>query len=317
MASFILQISLLSLAVMGCLLAGLIAHRWFDEHLRDKRKDLRRSAVQAYLTRVEGQEESVAALTDHLPLAVRLEAVAHLMRLVRGEHREKLLALADEERLFEKAVKTARNGRAAQRSEAILTLEQFGSPQCIRALNELLANEPHMSIRLEAASALARLEALPSVRDIISLLSISSERPTRLHLALFSSIAASHPEQIRQLLEDEPSGAMRAMLIEALSNSGDLHDVAELERAANDPDAEVRAATMRAARHIGDPRCEPYVLRLLSDPVDFVRMQAAQTVAKLRFQNARPKLEELAQEGSIWVQIRARDALSLLEGRKA
>jgi len=178
----------------------------------------------------------------------------------------------------------------------------------------LLANDASMTIKLEAAAALARLGGLPPLRDTISLLALEANRPTRLHVALFASLAATHPEQIRQLLSEEITPPLRAMLIDALSSSGDLADLGDFERAAADEEPEVRSAALRAARRVGDPRCEAWVLPMLTDPVDFVRVQAAQTVAKLGFTRARPKLKQLTTDESVWVRIRAGEALSLLPG---
>ncbi len=315
MASLVYQISFFFLLGMLAILAILVARRWRGEVSRAKHEKMRQQAVRSYLAQIEGADEP--ARIDTIPTDTKLEAISHLLRLTRGADREKLLKLADEDRLFANAIAASNSSRPARRSEAILILEQFGSPRCLQTLEILLANDNSTMIRLEAAAALARLRALPSLRDLISLLALDRTRPIRLHIALFASLAETNPEQIRELLATDIPAYLRAMLIDALSSSGDFQDMLEFERAATHEEAEVRSAALRAARRFGDPRCEKWVLPMLSDPIDYVRMQAAQTIAKLGFARARPALEEMTGDESIWVRVRVSEALSLLPGAAA
>lgn len=312
MASLVFEISFIFLLAMLSVLAILVLRRWRAELSQAGREKMRQEVVRSYLAAIDGVE--AAPLSPNIPAETKLEAVSHLLRLTRGGEREKLLELADDQRLFDKAIAASRSHRPARRSEAILTLEQFGSPRCLHTLEVLLANDKSTKIRIEAAAALARLRALPSLRDMISLLALDHSRPIRFHVALFSSLAETNPEQVRRLLATDIQPPLRAMLVDALASSGDLQDMQEFEKAAAHEQAEVRAAALRAARRFGDPRCEEWVLPMLSDPVDFVRMQAVQTTAKLGFARARPKLEGMTSDASVWVRIRVGEALALIPG---
>ena len=316
MATFVFDLSLIFLTIVLIALSILIFRRWREERTRDRRGEQRRSAGRIYLARLDGRQDQEDEL-QNIPVQTKLDAVSHLMRLMRGEAREELLDLADRDRLFEPAIAATLSARAARRSEAILTLEQFGSHRCIQALEVLLANDSSMTVRLEAAAALSRLGALPSLRDTISLLKIERGSPTRLHLALFTSQAQIEPDQIRRLLAEDIAPPLRAALVEALSANGDLADMAIFENAARHADEEVRAAALRSAQRIGDPRSESWVCRALSDPADLVRAQAAKTCAELGCVKARPQMKELLHDKSIWVRIRASEGLAMLDGKVA
>ncbi|KPL68674.1 hypothetical protein SZ64_11550 [Erythrobacter sp. SG61-1L] len=310
MPIIVIDITLAFFLAASIVLAILTFRRWLSEKDRATRTELRRRIAQAYVGRLE-----VSTLPPEIIQAspqVRLEAVSHLLQLLRGSERDKLLQIADEERLFDTALHFAESPRAARRSEAIRTLDQFGSPRCVSALQMLMANDEENEIRLEAAAALARLGRLPSAKDTISMLGLRHGQVIRLHRALFRSIAAQHPEQIRELLHEDVQPDLRAVLIDAVAYGGDLRDVAELERAAREPVAEIRAAAVRAARLVGDPRTEPWVIAALSDEAEIVRIQAVQSVAKLGFKSALPKLRELQDDASVWVRVRTGDAMALL-----
>ena len=247
-----------------------------------------------------------------LPAEALRAALSHLLRLVRGEDRVRLLAIAEGKGLFADALAELRNRRQARRIDAMRLLEQFASPECIAGLNACMLADPVMAVRLEAAAALARVGALPPVLELVAALRMDQQPVTRLHAALFRSLAQRDSEQVAELAASARYGALRPLLVEAMGWTGDLNMLPELAGHAADPDHEVRCAAIRAARHLGHPGAGQWIVPMLDDAAEAVRVQAAQACGQLRLKDAIANLERLATEPSWWVRMRARSALELL-----
>lgn len=297
-------------------LSVLIARRWIGE--RDvKARGARALAISRDLLRAisGGADTELPAFNAARP-EERLRALSHLMQLLRGGDRDRLLRLAEQRGLFDPALVQLRRGAAARRIDAMRVLEQFGSPACIAGLRAALERDHNEEVRLEAAATLARLGQLPAIVETIRLLNLERSPRTRIHTALFRSLAQRDVTALVDLADDPAYAGLRAELIDALGWSGNFEILPVLADHAEDPDAEVRAAALRAARRLGHPDAGRWAARLLVDSAEHVRIQAARTCGSLGAREAAPLLRKLANDPSWWVRTRAADALNLL-GNKA
>ena len=251
------------------------------------------------------------------PAEARLRSVSQLLRLLRGGDRERLLQIAESDGLFDATLSMLESGELARRVDAMHVLEQFASPACIDALLARMAGDASPAARLEAACALARLGHLPSPSAVVDMLDLMHCTQTRLHRALFRSLAARDADQLTAMVRNLDYARLRAMLVEALGWSEDYSALVTLEESAADLDPEVRSSALRAARKLGHPRMEPWVVLLLDDESDSVRIQAVQTCGELGLRSAMPRLERLATDPSWWVRLRASQALEILRPRGA
>jgi len=169
-------------------------------------------------------------------------------------------------------------------------------------------------VRLEAAFALASLKALPPPRELIRLLGMLERKPNRLDAALLRSTAEHYADHLLWLLGEPLPEASRALIIDALGWSDNLGVLPTLERAARSASSELRSAALRAAARLGHPACALWVLRLLSDPIPFVRIQAVNCCAALQLYNAVPQLNRMLDDQDLWVRVRAEEALEKLAG---
>ncbi|WP_195908591.1 HEAT repeat domain-containing protein [Novosphingobium sp. Gsoil 351] len=289
----------------------------FLRRRRNERSAAREQSDKLLLSRelldaIAGTEPCIMPAFDEAKPSVRLGAVSHLLQLLRGGDRARLLAVVERKGLFADALSRLHSRQAARRIDAMRLLEQFASPACIQGLTSALAGDHSGAVRLEAAGALARMGQLPPLADLVRMLELDRRPLTRLHQALFRSIAARDTDAIVALADDPQWRPLRAPLVDAL---GWIENYAKLETLAQygvDTDAEVRAAALRAARKIGHPGAAKWVTALLDDPDERVRIQAAQTCGALRLGDARPALERLNDDPSWWVRMRARGALDLL-----
>jgi len=249
---------------------------------------------------------------DNMSPAAERAALSKLLRLVRGRDRDRLLAVAERDGLFHEAIAGLCNGRASRRIDAMRILEQFGSPECVAALTDRLRSDENEAVRLEAAGALARIGALPPLTELVAALHLDNMPMTRLHAALLRSLAKRDAEQLLALAGSAKHPALRRLLVEALGWTEDFTMAEWLARYALDPDPEVRCAAVRAARHLGHPGAGRWLVPLLYDHSEAVRIQACQAAGQLGVKAAVPALERLATEPAWWVRARARAALDVL-----
>lgn len=258
-----------------------------------------------------------AAVLARASTADRLQILSHMMQLVRGDDRDALLDIARRAHILDAALRNIRRGRAARRVDAMRILEQFATPESIEALTLALTEDPAISVRIEAAAALARMGRPQAPAALIHLLDLKHQPPTRLHEALFRAAAEPFSSDLVRLAQDRSLGAIRPLLVEALGWSGDYAMADELVSHAADPDPDVRCAALRAARRLGNPAAAPWALRLLLDPVDNVRIQAIQACERLGVRDAIPILTSLIENPSWWVRMRAKQALDSLRPHQA
>lgn len=242
----------------------------------------------------------------------RRRVFSHLLHLVRGQDQDRLLALADAMALPEAALADLRDRRPARRVDAMRVLEQFPVPRAIDALIERMGNDPDDAVRLEAAAALARTGHLPPPAAVIEMLGLRHRPLNRLHEAIFRTSAHEHAAGLAALARDPSLQRVRSLIVEALGWSNDFSTLRLLAQHANDADPQVRSAALRAARKLGHPDVETWVLPLLLDPVDVVRTNAARTCGALGLRDAIPVLATLLENPSWWVRTRAAEALAML-----
>ena len=312
-ALLVFMVSAAVALVMTALFGILLLRRWYQERRRESDRAKLAAITRSYMRRVAGQLD--AEDTSRWRDDIRLAAVSHIHLLLRGGERHRLMQMAELDGLLRATLARSRSWRAARRIDAIRLLQQFGSEACIARLREIFSRDRNMAARLEAAFALAALHALPPPRETIRLLGMFERKINRLDRALFRASAPHYSEQLALLLDDPISTEHRALIIDALGWSGDAAVLPLLEAAGRSPHADIRSAALQAAAQLALPSVEIWVMELLRDPVDFVRLQAANCCASLGLHDAIPQLRCLLADDSLWVRLRAEHALEVLEYR--
>lgn len=310
-------VSLVFAAVTSTMMLALYLRRLGDEQrsTETQAEDLVISRQLLALLRGDGGT-TIAELPDMRPgQAERI--FSHLMLLVRGEDRDHLLDLADRIGLPDFAIASLGDSRPARRVDAMRTLEAFPVPRAAASLRHTMATDRQYDVRLEAAGALARLRKLPQPSTIIAELDLTNRPLSRVHEAIFRAAAADHAGDMIALSSDPAFAKVRPLIVEALGWSGDYFALPVLQCHAGDPDPDVRSAALKAARRIAHPSVATWVLPMLLDPVDYVRVQAALTCGKLGLRDAIPVLATLVHNPSWWVRTRAAEALALLRPAQA
>lgn len=311
MAATIIWGSALFALGMAALFSVLILRRWLGETRKRREGEAVIAATKAYLARIQDLAAgSASALTDGE--SARLTAVLNLSRLLRGSERDRLMALADADSMFDNALRDLGRANIRRRTHAIELLEQFDSPKSVHALGVTMANDPIYELRLAAAFALARFGQLPPPLDTISQLSLVASENSRVHMALFRTLAPHHSRQLRELVADSEFRAVKASAVDALGWSGDPACLTEIEAAAADSAPDIRCAALRAAGQLGHPQAGRWIVPMLGDRDESVRIQAIRCAARLSLSQALPQIESLSKDPSSWVRWRADEALLAL-----
>ena len=292
----------------------LYGRRLYAEHRQanslDEDRQLARELLKAISTGAVPEDAPIMRIRDRERF---VRVFSHVMQLVRGAERERLLAIADQIELLKKARRQLRSPSWTRRINAIWTLEQFPTPTSVEAIRYRMLVDTQCKVRTQAAAVLSRMNRPPAPQTLIDVLELRTAPITALHAAILRTAAPQFTPQMSDLSQDPAMEAIRPILVDALGWSRRASVIPLLEQHARDPNPEVRAAALRAVRNLGGSiAAERWIVAMLNDPVDFVQTQAARTCAKLQYESALPLLEEMLHHPSWWVRKRVRDALHAL-----
>ena len=296
-------------------LAGVVLRRGLQELHADRSVRRATEFRKAVLPLIGRRDvDAVTALAEWRGDPVALDVAGHLLQLLRGAERERLLDLVRELDLLgmKRELIHLRAKSSARRIATIRKLGGFPLAEVLAALNQRFHTDPAFAVRLEAGLALVRLGTLPSVEEALAALDDGGFRSPA-HRIIFRALAAHHPTEIVAAWTRHETGAARFALTDALGDVFDSQAVAALRAAILDPDPQMRCEGLRSARRLGHPALAPPVLAALADPEWIVRVQAASTAGVMRLEAARPWLTTLLFDPQWWVRYRAGEALTALQ----
>lgn len=246
--------------------------------------------------------------------ADKLAAIGRMIQLLRGEERDRLIALVERDGLLKRALRRTHSSRRRAQVDAMRLLGSVGGEQAVAALLGVLHEDPHLDTRLEAASLLAQLDALPAPERLIEDLSLYEARITPLHRSLFRLIAVSHPTELLGLAQSgQLPSAVRALVIDALGWTENFAALPLLAAASTDPHPPVRLAALDSATRLGHPGSAGWIMRMLDDPEHPVRSRAIRACQIMRLTAAVPLLAAMRNDPSPWVRLRAQQAVQMLQ----
>jgi len=256
-------------------------------------------------------DAALSALHEWRRDPVALEVAGHLLQLMRGGERDKLMALVERLELLEPELARIRSRRAVRRIAAIRNLGNFPSILVGDALARCFGNDAEPAVRLEAGLALVRLQRLPTVAECLAALDDGSFA-TPAHRIVLRALAAQRPREMIDAWRACRGRAARLAVTDALGDVFDPAAFQALREALCDPDPQMRCEALRSMRRIGHPSLGAAVLAALGDKEWIVRVQAATTAGAMRLEGARKSLRKLRNDRHWWVRYRAEQALGML-----
>lgn len=236
------------------------------------------------------------------------DIVRDLLRLIRGDDRDRLIALLRELGVVELHLSALHRRNPHARMAAIAALSFFDEP---RVINEVRArlDDPDAAVRLAAAQALGELRSVGSVRVLVDKLQIGTRETSRELYNVFRKLAPEETSQLISLLHVEVPDLVKALALDALGKSGDYSAIDAVAGMVTDESENVRAQALRALAELAHPAAQPMVMRALTDPSWAVRAVAARCAGRIGLSEAIPLLEDLLDDDVWWVRQRAAESL--------
>ena len=117
----------------------------------------------------------------------------------------------------------------------------------------------------------------------------------------------------------DPEAAVRRMSVEAFLNLGPdaEHYLSLIIPCLNDPDKDVRMATVDLLGVIGQPSVMVHLMQALNDENDWVRIRAVEALGHARYSDAIPALSQILETDNPMVATKAIEALGMIGGNVA
>lgn len=246
-----------------------------------------------------------------LPPVLVADTFVELIRLVRGEERERFVAQARAFGVPQQLARQIRRGSARARFLAAHGLAQFGDEASVTALRRAVG-DGNPKVRLAAALSLAESGNAGNIHALVRDLRLGSEEASTLAVTIFQSASASGAEDIKSLiLAPETNPGVRLAAIEALVASGDYSIVPVITRLALEApdDTPELPRYLRALGLIGHPAARPAVLGCLASQAYAVRAAAAEAAGRISLVEAADPLAGLLDDSEWWVRFRSAEAL--------
>ena len=227
-----LGLASLTLAAMLVVIAVRLAANFHAHSLAARRAKLMSLGLE-YLE----EPEFLPALKAQLKPADRellLKTFSDLLPKVRGEYAERVVTLMRELGLRDQCLAQLAAGAYWDRAEACALLGVFQEPAVTKAL-ELMLDDPHLDVRVEAARSLARLGAVRSVGWLLEKLAVGTETNSLAVTEMFRSLGRDAVPELIAVLEGSGREVVKLLAVDALSHIGDLRVVPALLKLCGQP----------------------------------------------------------------------------------
>lgn len=226
------------------------------------------------------------------------EIVQDLLGSLRGDSRDRLIALLRQTAAKELCLSDLRHKSIQTRIEAVETLSLIPDPEVIEALRRQLDDrEPH--VRLAVAKALVGMGDYLTIDELVEKLDIGITTRSRVLRDIFQQFSARNPDSLVHLLDRNSPDLVAVLALYGLGKTQDFSMIPVIAGCADWPSVDVRAEAMRALMAIGHPAAEPAVLKGLRDDAWEVRTEAAICAGRIPLPSAVPVLRELLTD-EVW-----------------
>ncbi len=268
-----------------------------------------------------------------------------LLPKLKGDYASLVVNLMRELGILDRGIKELSSPKWWKRAEACSALGYFDDPTVISALENAL-DDPIVSVRLEAARSLSKLNAVQSVAGLVARLAMVDPSHSLGVTQIFRSLGSRAVLELVAVLDSDVSDNVKVLAADALGYIGDSRVLPSLLRHFDSSDIgdvqsggthfisrgrgfsanpqpirrsiTLQMTLMQALTRLGDEAGARAIERAMDDPVWEMRAQAAQCIGQMSWRHAIPKLERLLHDNHWWVRYHAAEALFRLgvRGRK-
>ncbi len=295
-------------------MTGLVVARVFRDRSDARRARDRTTVHRAFQAIMYGRRQPALRLyaLRHRP-RLMAETLLETLALVRGAEREELISalvgLHVDERLRDRLSWGSKDGRML----CAESLAAFPSDETVFTLRQLMNRPKNAGLRLGIIRTLIALEAAPPVAEVLATLRVCGPAESVLYLPLVRRLAIADPSgAVAALADDNLGAAVRAVLVDAIGQSGDYGSIALLRTVSTDRSELVRVAAVRALGAFGHPAAETPIVAAFEDSVWEVRAAACEAAARIGLLHSIPALV-MRLSDPVWsVRFQAADALTAM-----
>jgi HEAT repeat protein len=276
-------VAILSVLVLVCSV-GLLVHHRFSEWKRSRRESTARRVLEILTPAMIGSDDLGRAAVNASRRYGR-GIVAMVLRDARAElagpEAERISLALDTIGEIQRLVRAASSRFQGRRLEAIRLLAECGGATAREVLRSVLTDD-RWEVRRIARSGLVNMGDEAEIRAAIASYLTDPDREHGWKGSFFSHLAYIRPHTLIRLLDEEAlDSASEKLALESLGDAGESEVSAYARARLASPEPELRASAARALGRIEEANAEPALVRLLDDPVWYVRAAAARGLENL------------------------------------
>lgn len=279
-----ISITALALTAMTTVfLVVLLVRRFLVERAENRRLEIEQRLRPLALELIAGGNSDLSGLSEG-ELEILSATMARYARSLTGEARTRITTYFETSGLVVSEIRSLNDRRSWRRANAAYLLGDMGSNNATQDLMDLLAGDPSREVRAAAARSLGKLQAISSVRLLLTALA----RRTVPRTVAAESILAIGPAALPALLQmaDADEREMRAAAVELIGYVGDASCAVTLIDAMCDPGVDVRVNAARALGRLGAADGAAMLRAALADDSAEVRAAAASALGRIRDREA-------------------------------
>lgn len=310
----LLKLTTLATAALASLLVlGVIVQRIRVNAITIKVKrafDYLQPLLLAYLS---GDRDTATLLREMKSRRKAAEQIMlHMLGVLEGEEREKLVDLARRQGLVNAELGELRSGDWTRRELAAMNLGVLRLPESVPYLARLLYDR-QIPVRYTAARSLAMIGSVEAFASLIKLFTQPRFIDTARLLEIVQHAPRGDVEPIRQLIENENTPlAVRLLLVDLGGDWREYRLVEAMRRLLRSDEKELVTHAIKALVRIGDIDSVPEIIEMVDDPRWEVRSQVVKAAGLLGFTEALPLLRRALTDEAFWVRRNAAEALVAL-----
>ena len=302
-----LALSLLSLAVMACLILRRLAAQRREKKMAERRKEISSCMYAALKSPIALTANSLPAISAaEYPDVMRISL--DRLRSLRGEDVHRTVELLELWNLPPYVRRVAESGRKGRRIQALTLLGHFSDDESLAVLLRQ-AGAGDTYIQIAALRALALRGAKQHIGQIVASISRSKKTNTLMLSDILHRFGEPAVPTLLQLANSDANLDVRVSALMALGSIGALEAVDELIALSDDKAPEIRARAIAALGQIGDDRAADAIVGHLAESEIGVRLQTVQALGRLQISSTMPKLAACLADDNWWVRYRAAEAL--------
>lgn len=302
-----LALSLMSLAVMACLILRRLAAERREMKMAQRGKEISNCMYAALKSPIALTVGSLPAVAPaEFPEVIRI--ALDRLRSLRGEDVRRIVELLELWNMPPFIRRTAEQGKKGRRIQALTLLGHFSDGESLAVLLRQ-ADASDIYVQIAALRALALRGAKQHIGQIVASISRSKHTNTLMLSDILRRFGEPAVPTLLQLAKSDANLDVRVSALMALGAIGALEGVDELIALSSDKAPEIRANAIAALGNIGDGRAAEAIAGHLGESEIGVRLKTVQALGKLQMSSTMPKLAACLADDNWWMRYRAAEAL--------